>query len=67
VYEDGENQLFGKKGGKEGGDEFSLNARFGETLLGFNLRAGLWIDGIQILTSGGRRSEWYGNKDGGSG
>jgi len=67
VYEDGENQLFGKKGGKEGGDEFPINARFGETLLGFNLRAGLWIDGIQILTSGGRRSEWYGNKDGGSG
>ncbi|THW76807.1 hypothetical protein D6D19_02802 [Aureobasidium pullulans] len=67
VYEDGENQLFGKRGGKEGGDEFPINARFGETLLGFNLRAGLWIDGIQILTSGGRRSDWYGNKDGGSG
>ncbi|KAH0064435.1 hypothetical protein KCU96_g19528, partial [Aureobasidium melanogenum] len=67
VYEDGESQLFGKRGGKAGGDEFPLNARFGETLLGFNLRAGLWIDGIQILTSGGRRSEWYGNKDGGSG
>jgi hypothetical protein len=35
--------------------------------LGFMLRAGLWIDGIQILTSLGRKSEWFGNPTGGSG
>jgi hypothetical protein len=39
----------------------------GETILGFYLRAGAWIDGIQILTSAGRKSEIYGNATGGSG
>ncbi|GAB7353892.1 hypothetical protein MBLNU459_g4246t1 [Dothideomycetes sp. NU459] len=67
VYEDGETQLFGKRGGKEGGDEFALNTRMGEQIMGFYLRAGLWIDGIQILTTSGRRSEIYGNATGGSG
>lgn len=67
VYEDGETQLFGKRGGKDGGDEFLLDTRKSETILGFYVRAGFWIDGIQILTSLGRRSEIYGNKMGGSG
>ena len=35
--------------------------------MGFYLRAGLWIDGLQILTSLGRRSEIFGNPIGGSG
>lgn len=35
--------------------------------MGFNLRSGLWIDGIEILTSLGRRSGMYGNPTGGSG
>jgi len=35
--------------------------------MGFYLRAGLWIDGLQILTSLGRRSEIFGNPVGGSG
>ena len=47
--------------------EFALDTRKGELLLGFSLRAGLWIDGLQILTSLGRKSEWYGNANGGSG
>ena len=35
--------------------------------MGFYVRAGLWIDGIEILTSLGRRSGVYGNPKGGSG
>jgi len=66
-YEDGHSQLFGKRGGKAGGDEFFLDTRRGETILGFYLRAGLWIDGIEILTSTGRRSGVFGNATGGSG
>lgn len=45
----------------------SSDTRRGEILLGFYLRAGLWIDGIEILTSLGRRSGVYGNPTGGSG
>lgn len=67
LYEDGTSQLFGKRGGKPGGTEFALDTRRGELLMGFYVRAGLWIDGIQILTSLGRRSELVGNPNGGSG
>lgn len=67
VYEDTTTQLFGKRGGKPGGTEFTLDTRRGELLMGFALRAGLWIDGLQILTSLGRKSEWFGNPTGGSG
>ncbi|KAJ9482017.1 hypothetical protein VN97_g11432 [Penicillium thymicola] len=66
-YEDATSQLFGKRGGKPGGDEFVLDTRRGEILLGFYVRAGLWIDGIEILTSLGRKSGIYGNATGGSG
>ncbi|KAJ5020726.1 putative peptidase family-domain-containing protein [Bipolaris maydis] len=55
VYEDTDTQLFGKRGGSV--SEFALDIRKGELLLGFALRAGLWIDGLQILTSLGRKSE----------
>lgn len=67
IYEDTTTQLFGKRSGKEGGTEFALDTRRGETLMGFHLRAGLWIDGLQILTSLGRRSDIFGNPIGGSG
>ncbi|KAI9728419.1 MAG: hypothetical protein M1828_003819 [Chrysothrix sp. TS-e1954] len=67
MYEDSTSQLFGNRGGKPGGSEFALDTRRGEIILGFYLRAGLWIDGIQILTSLGRKSEVYGNPNGGSG
>ena len=43
------------------------DTRRGEILLGFYVRAGLWIDGIEILTSLGRRSGVFGNHAGGSG
>jgi hypothetical protein len=66
IYEDNTSQLFGKRGGGAPSD-FPLDTRKGELLLGFSLRAGLWIDGLQILTSLGRKSEWYGNSKGGSG
>ncbi|KAF2033347.1 hypothetical protein EK21DRAFT_59100 [Setomelanomma holmii] len=65
VYEDSTSQLFGKREGAP--TDFPLDTRKGELLLGFALRAGLWIDGIQILTSLGRKSEWFGNPNGGSG
>ena len=45
----------------------TTDTRRGEILLGFYLRAGIWIDGIEILTSLGRRSGVYGNANGGSG
>ena len=35
--------------------------------MGFYVRAGLWIDGLEILTSTGRRSGVFGNANGGSG
>ncbi|KAK5721479.1 hypothetical protein LTR15_006067 [Elasticomyces elasticus] len=66
-YEDGGSDLFGKRGGSPGGNDFVLDTRRGEMLLGFYLRAGAWIDGVQILTSIGRRSAVYGNATGGSG
>ncbi|KAL8986528.1 MAG: hypothetical protein Q9205_000043 [Flavoplaca limonia] len=66
-YEDSTSQLFGKRGGQIGGSDFMLDTRRGEVIMGFNLRSGLWIDGIEILTSLGRKSGMYGNPSGGSG
>ncbi|MCJ1420463.1 hypothetical protein MMC32_006820 [Xylographa parallela] len=70
-YEDGSSQLFGKRGSATGGapagSEFYLDTRKGESIFGFYVRAGFWIDGIQILTSLGRRSAIFGNPLGGSG
>ncbi|RCI11429.1 hypothetical protein L249_7521 [Ophiocordyceps polyrhachis-furcata BCC 54312] len=67
VYDDDSTQLFGKKGGKKGGDvvEFG-NRRRGEYLSGFIVRAGLWVDGLQVMTSLGRKSAMFGNAHGGS-
>ena len=64
-YEDSTSQLFGKRGGS--GNDFGLDTRRGELVIGFYLRAGLWIDGLQVLTSLGRKSPVYGNASGGSG
>lgn len=46
---------------------YSIDTRRSEILLGFYVRAGLWIDGIEILTSLGRRSGVYGNAKAASG
>lgn len=40
--------------------------RRGEYITGFVVRAGVWIDAIQVLTSLGRRSPMFGNLHGGS-
>lgn len=66
IYDDESSQLFGKRGGKVGGDCFEMDIRRGEYISGFYVRSGFWIDGIQVLTSLGRRSPVYGNAHGGS-
>lgn len=65
VFDDDTSQLFGNR--KEGGDSFELDVRRGEYITGLFVRAGFWIDGVQILTSAGRRSPVYGNAHGGEG
>ncbi|KAL2194553.1 putative peptidase family-domain-containing protein [Corynascus similis CBS 632.67] len=65
VYDDDSRQVFGKKGGKEGGDVFEMDIRRGEYITGFFVRSGFWIDAIQVLTSLGRRSPLFGNPHGG--
>lgn len=69
VYDDDSTQLFGKRGGKrggkQGGDVVEFYVRRGEYLSGFVVRAGLWIDGLQILSLG-RKSPVFGNAHGGS-
>ncbi|KAK4156447.1 putative peptidase family-domain-containing protein [Chaetomidium leptoderma] len=66
VYDDDSRQLFGKKGGKEGGDVFDMDVRRGEYITGFFVRSGFWVDAIQVLTSLGRKSPLFGNPHGGS-
>ncbi|KAI1498432.1 putative peptidase family-domain-containing protein [Biscogniauxia marginata] len=65
-YDDDSSQLFGKRGGKPGGDSFEIDIRRGETITGFSVRSGFWVDAIQIWTSLGRKSPIYGNVNGGS-
>ncbi|KAI5466487.1 putative peptidase family-domain-containing protein [Mariannaea sp. PMI_226] len=66
VYDDDSTQLFGKRGGgNKDGDVFEFDIRRGEYISGFCVRAGFWIDGIQILTSLGRKSPMFGNAHGG--
>ncbi|KAF8250105.1 hypothetical protein K440DRAFT_597519 [Wilcoxina mikolae CBS 423.85] len=76
LYEDSSSQLFGHRGTtgdansskKPAVSDFTLDARKGESLLGFQLRVcgGRFVDGIEILTSFGRRSSVFGNPQGGS-
>ena len=66
-YNEGHSELFGKRGGKPGGDDFPMDFRRGELIVGFYVRVGAWVDGVQILTNLGRRSEVFGNKTGGNG
>ncbi|KAK6608967.1 zinc metalloproteinase [Botrytis cinerea] len=65
IYEDATSQLFGKRGGSPA--DFSLDTRRGEYITGFYVRSGLWLDGIAIMTSLGRKSQVFGNPAGGSG
>ena len=63
--------FFGEIGGKytffDSGSNGVLDTRKGEVLSGFYLRAGSRVEGIQILTSLGRRSRYHGKASGGSG
>ncbi|KAH6982824.1 putative peptidase family-domain-containing protein [Ilyonectria sp. MPI-CAGE-AT-0026] len=63
VYDDESTQLFGKRGGNS--DVFEFDVRRGEYISGFLVRSGFWIDGVQILTSLGRKSPLFGNAHGG--
>ncbi|KAI1150418.1 metallopeptidase [Nemania diffusa] len=64
-YDDGSSQLFGKRG-KTNGDRFIMDIRNAEVIVGFAVRAGSWIDAIQIITSTSRKSTLFGNTGGGS-
>ncbi|EPS37208.1 hypothetical protein H072_9131 [Dactylellina haptotyla CBS 200.50] len=64
VFDDSSTLTFGCKTGSC--SEFHLDTRRGESLLGFSVRSGFWIDGCSILTTLGRRSPFFGNINGGS-
>lgn len=63
-YDDDSSQLFGSKGNNHG-DVFEFDVRKGEYLTGLFVRAGFWIDAIQILSSLGRSSPVFGKAHGG--
>lgn len=52
--------------GKETANYSDLRLESNEYITGFNVRAGAWIDAIQVITSKGRLSEMFGSKSGGS-
>ncbi|KAF3918412.1 hypothetical protein ABW20_dc0108205 [Dactylellina cionopaga] len=64
MFDDSSSLLFGHRQGSN--SEFSLDTRRGETLLGFSVRSGFWVDGCDVLTTLGRRSPFFGNVNGGS-
>jgi len=70
MYEDSSTQLFGRRESGESHEkvevsDFPLDTRKGESLLGFCVRSGARVEGIEILTSFGRRSPMFGNPHGG--
>ena len=67
TYDDGSTQALGRRGVGSAGSEVVLDTRRGESLTGFAIRAGFWIDGLEVLTSFGRRSGMFGNRKGGTG
>ncbi|TXT06050.1 hypothetical protein VHUM_03523 [Vanrija humicola] len=50
--------------GKRGGRPSTWDLNHGEQVIGFNVRHGAWMDGIQFVTTQ-RTSPWFGNSDGG--
>ncbi|QUC18788.1 uncharacterized protein UV8b_03029 [Ustilaginoidea virens] len=66
VYDDNTSQLLGKQGSKRECDSFEFDVRRGEYLSGLLVRAGSRIEGVQILTSLGRKSPTFGNAHGGT-
>ncbi|KAK2738936.1 hypothetical protein FQN57_006730 [Myotisia sp. PD_48] len=66
-YEDATSQIFGKATTGQQHNEYVLDTRRGEVLMGFSVRYGQGLEGIGILTSLGRKSSIYGNRKVGSG
>ncbi|KAI9493023.1 putative peptidase family-domain-containing protein [Zychaea mexicana] len=60
-WSDGSETLIGKRGG--GSTEFYMQS--GEFVSGFVVRSGAWVDGLQIKTTTGRSSPWFGGQGGG--
>lgn len=65
IYDDDSKQVFGNVGGNVQVGVYDLDIRKGEYISGFVIRSGFWVDGIQVLTSLGNRSPFFGNKHGG--
>ncbi|KAK6520388.1 hypothetical protein TWF506_000654 [Arthrobotrys conoides] len=64
VFDDSSSSIFGNREGLC--SEYPLDTRRGESLLGFSVRSGFWVDGCDVLTTLGRRSPFFGNSAGGS-
>lgn len=63
LYDDQSRQLFGNKCPETNTSEFAIDARKGESLIGFCVRSNSTITGVEILTSFGRRSSCYGSSE----
>ncbi|KAG6006091.1 hypothetical protein E4U21_007388 [Claviceps maximensis] len=66
VYDDNSSQLMGERREPGATQTFEFDVRRGEYLSGLLVRAGSHVEGIQILTSLGRKSPVFGNAHGGS-
>ncbi|PGH15415.1 hypothetical protein AJ79_02391 [Helicocarpus griseus UAMH5409] len=66
-YEDSTSQIFGNKKAGAKCSEFVFDTRRGEILMGFCVKAGPLIDGIEIITNLSRKSGVFGNGYGKSG
>ncbi|KAG5958499.1 hypothetical protein E4U56_005481 [Claviceps arundinis] len=66
VYDDNTTQLLGERGEPGASQTFDFDVRRGEYLSGLLVRAGSQIEGIQLLTSLGRKSPVFGNARGGT-
>lgn len=51
--------------GKQTGSYSDVVLQDGDTLAGFNIRCGAWIDALQVVSSQGLISDTFGNKNGG--
>jgi hypothetical protein len=60
IWQDGTHDTIGKTGG--GLSRFSIQN--GESIRGFHIHSGAWVDGLQFILSSGRLSDWYGGKGG---
>ncbi|CAM0135928.1 unnamed protein product [Umbelopsis sp. WA50703] len=60
-WNDGSRNALGQQGG--GATEFKLKP--GERIIKFIVRCGAWVDGLQVSTSMGRVTQWFGGTGGG--